>query len=89
MPDPLTQYVFRVMRWPNLTVESIVDISRVIPVYISHICYRRHLELYGGVLVIAQKDGVRESVPYHLGEVISHALSKLYEGLHDIGQKTD
>ena len=70
MPDPLNQYVFRVMRRPNLPVLLIIDISRVPPVYISHIRSHHHPELSGAVPVIAQKGRVQEAVPYHLGDLM-------------------
>ena len=70
MPDPLSQYVFRVMRRPNLPVQSIIDISRVLPFYISHICGRHHSELSRAIPVIARKGRVQEAVPYHLRDMI-------------------
>ena len=69
MTSPLTQYVFRVMRRPNLPVRFIVDISRVIHVYINHIKGCHPLELSGYVPVIAQEVIVHEAIPYHLGNV--------------------
>ena len=70
IPSPLTQYVFCVMQWPNLHVQSIVDISHVLPVYISRICSRHQSELSRAVPVIAPKGRVQEAVPNHLGGVI-------------------
>ena len=70
MPAPPNQYVFRAMRRQNLPVRSIVDISRVIPVYIIHIHGRHHSELSRDVPVIARKSRVQEAFPYHLGDVI-------------------
>ena len=75
MPVSMTQYVSRVMWWPNLPVRLIVDISRLIPVYISHIHGRHHLELSGAVPVVTHKGRVQEAVPFHLGDVISYAIS--------------
>ena len=74
MPDPMNKYVFRIMWKSNLPVQSIVDISYILPVYISHIHGHHHLELSGAVLVIVRKGRAKEAVPYHLGGVISHAL---------------
>ena len=70
MPAPMTKYLFRIMWRPNLPVQLIVDISRVLPVYISHIYGHHHSELSGDVPVISQKGRVQEAVPYHLGDVI-------------------
>ena len=70
MPAPLTQYLFRVMRRPNLAVRFIVYISHIIPVYINQIRSRCHLELSRDVPVIAQKGIVQEAVPYLLGDTI-------------------
>ena len=78
MSSPPNQYLFRVMKLPNLHVKSIVDISCVLPVYIRHICDRHHLELSGSVPVITRKGRFQEDVPYHLGDVISHALDVQY-----------
>ena len=55
---------------PNLPVQLIVDIYRVLPVYISHIRGRHHAELSGDVPVISRKGRVQEAVPYHLGDMI-------------------
>ena len=69
MPAPLTQYVSRIMRRPNLSVLLIKDISRDLPVHIRHIRSRHHSELSGAVPVITRKGRVQEAVPYHLGDV--------------------
>ena len=38
MTDPLNQYVISVMRWPNLPIRLILDISRVLPfLYQPHV----------------------------------------------------
>ena len=66
----MTQYLFCIMRQPNLPVLLILYVSHIIPVYISHICGRHHLELYGDVPVIIRKGRVQEASPYHLGDVI-------------------
>ena len=78
MPAPLTQYLFRVMRRPNLAVRFIVYISHIIPVYINQIRSRCHLELSRDVPVIAQKGRVQESTPYHLSYVIIVSHSRNY-----------
>ena len=70
MHAPLAQYLFRVMRRPNLPVKSIVDISHVIPVYIRHIHGINHSELSGAVPVITRKGRVKEAAPYHPGNMI-------------------
>ena len=52
MPAPPNQYLFRAMWRPNLNVQPIVDISRVLPVYIRHIRGCHHPELSRSVPVI-------------------------------------
>ena len=58
------------MWWPNLPVQSIVDISYIIPVYIIHIRSFNHSKLSGAVPVITQKVRVQKDVFYHLGYVM-------------------
>ena len=70
MSAPMTQYVLRVMRRPNLPVQSIVNIYSVHTVYTIHIRSHHHSELSRAVPVILRKDRVQEAVPYHLGDVI-------------------
>ena len=77
MPSPLIQYVFRVMRRPNLPVRLVVDISRILLVYISHIRGHRHSKLSGAVPVIVRKSRVQETVPYHLFKSSSSSGSSL------------
>ena len=67
---PLTQYLFCVMQRPNLPLQSVIDISHVLPVYISHIRGFRNSELSGAVHVIARKGRVQEAVPYHMYDVV-------------------
>ena len=86
MPSPLTQYVFRVMQQTNLPVILIVEISCILPVYISHIWGRHHSELSGDVPLIARKGRVQDTAPYHLGNMMSHDLDVIYEGIHDVGR---
>ena len=70
MPTPLTQYVFRVMQQTNMTVQLIVDISYVLPVYIRQISGCHNSELSRAVPVIIRKGIAKEAALYHLGDVI-------------------
>ena len=70
MPTPLTQYVFRVMQQTNMTVQLIVDISYVLPVYIRQISGCHNSELSRAVPVIIWKGIAKEAALYHLGDVI-------------------
>ena len=75
IPQSLDQGLPRVIRQPNLPVQSIIDISGILPIYISHIRGLHHLELSGAVPVVTHKGRVQEAVPFHLGDVISYAIS--------------
>ena len=70
MSTPLTQYIFRVIRRTNLPVQLIIYISRVLPVYVSHIRGHHHLKISGAILVTIWKGRVQEAVSYYLGDVI-------------------
>ena len=58
------------MRRQNLPERLIVYISRVIPVYVSHIYGLHDSELSGAVPIIARKGIVQNTIPCHLGDVI-------------------
>ena len=70
MHVPLTQYVFCIIRHPDLPLRLIIDISHIIHVYISHICGRHHSELSGSVPVIVCIFRVQKAFPYQLGNVM-------------------
>ena len=87
MPASLTQYVFRVMRRPNMPLQSIVDISCVLPVYISPIRGRHNSELSRAAPVIACKVRVQEAVTYNLGDliIVSQAQNDFFLPLLGLG----
>ena len=48
----------------------LLPISRVLPVYVSHIRGHHHLKISGAILVTIWKGRVQEAVSYYLGDVI-------------------